>query len=72
MTIGMIIWIIIVSLIGLGITVLIGYNIKSFIKKWKYNPRNWFDLLVGILIWGAASIALWWIIVRFIILYMPT
>ena len=71
MTTGMIIWIIIVCLGGLGVTGLIGYNIRSFIRKWRYNPGNRIDLLIGILVFGAAAVALWVIIVRFIISQMP-
>ena len=71
MTTGMIIWIIIVCLVGLGVTGLIGYNIRSLIRKWRYNPRNRIDVLMGILVFGAAAVALWVIIVRFIISQMP-
>lgn len=67
MTIGMILWIILVCLVGLGVTVMIGYNIRSFIRKWKAIPKNWPDLLIGIVVWTIAGAALWLIIVRFII-----
>ena len=38
---------------GLGI-----YNIRSLVRKWKANPKSWFDLLVGIVIWTLALCAL--------------
>ena len=43
--------------VGVSIVVVIGlciYNIRSLIRKWKANPKSWFDLLVGIIIWGTA------------------
>ena len=43
--------------VGVSIVVVIGlciYNIRSLIRKWKANPKSWFDLLVGMIIWGAA------------------
>lgn len=47
-------WTIIV-LISIVVVVALGiYNIRSLIRKWKANPRNWIDLLVGIAIWGVA------------------
>jgi uncharacterized membrane-anchored protein len=71
MTVGMIVWIIIVCLVGLGITGLIGYNIRSFIRKWKAIPSNWPDLLVGIVVWTIGAIALWLIIIKFVLSQLP-
>jgi len=71
MTIGTIIWIIIVCLVGLGVTGLIGYNIRSFIRKWKAIPSNWPDLLVGIVVWSIGAIALWLIIIKFVLSQLP-
>lgn len=36
------------------------YNIRSLIRKMKANPGRKFDLLVGVLIWGAAMGLLIW------------
>jgi len=44
-------------IVGVSIVMVIGlciYNIRSLIRKWKANPKSWFDLLVGIIIWGTA------------------
>jgi hypothetical protein len=71
MTTGIIVWIVTICLVGLILTCLIGYNIRSFIRKWKAIPKNWPDLLVGIVVWSIAAIALWWIIVKFILLQLP-
>ena len=69
---GMIAWIIIVCLVGLGLTFLIGKNFTwSLIRKWKHNPGNWFDLLVGIVVSGIAAGAVWWIIIKFIMNNLP-
>ena len=58
-------WQVIVILVLLGIIGLGVYNVRSLVRKWKHNPRSWFDLLVGILIWGAAiGLLTWQIIVR--------
>jgi len=72
MTLGTIIWVIVVCLISLGITGLIGYNIRSFVRKWKANPGNWFDLLVGIVIFSIGAVAIWWIVIKYIISVLPT
>ena len=38
---------------------LIFYNIYSLIKKMKLNPRNtWMDLIIGVIIFGAAATGL--------------
>ena len=71
MTAGMIVWIIIICLVGLGITGLIGYNIRSFIRKWKAIPSNWPDLLAGIVVWSIGAIALWLIIIKFVLSQLP-
>ena len=49
----------IVVVIGLGI-----YNIWSFIRKLKYNPSKWIDLLFGILMWCAGIAALVYIFIQ--------
>lgn len=50
----MTIWTVIVLLSIIIVTGLGVYSIRSLIRKWKVNPRNWIDLLVGIAIWGVA------------------
>ena len=72
MTLGTIEWIIFVCLVSLGITGLIAYNIRSFIRKWKANPASWFDLLVGIVIFSAGAIGIWWIVIKYVISILPT
>jgi len=49
----------IIAVIGLSI-----YNIRSLIRKWKANPKMWFDLLMGVLIWGAGIAALIYIFIQ--------
>lgn len=49
----------IVLIIGIGI-----YNIRSLIKKLKYNENNWIDLMFGILIWLGAIAGLVVIFIR--------
>lgn len=49
----------IVVVIGLSV-----YNIRSLIRKWKANPQHWFDLLVGIVIWGLAIAGLIYIFIQ--------
>lgn len=72
MTLGMIVWIIIVCLIGLGVTFLIGKNFTcSLMRKWKYNPKARFDLLVGIVFSFISAAAVWWIIIKFILSQLP-
>lgn len=51
----------ILVVIGLSI-----YNIRSLIRKWKANPQHWFDLLVGIIIWGLAIGGLIYIFIRYL------
>jgi len=71
MTIGTIIWIIFVCLVGAGVSGLLVYNIRSLFRKWKHNPMSWIDLLIGILMFSAGTVLLWWIIIRFIISQVP-
>lgn len=60
MTIGGILSLITIPIIiGLGI-----WNIRSLVRKWKFNKRNWFDLLVGIVIWTVAIGGLIWIFIK--------
>jgi cell shape-determining protein MreD len=47
-------WNIIIIVALLVILVAGVINIRSLIRKWKHNPKNWVDLLIGILIWGFA------------------
>ena len=49
----------ILAVIGLAV-----YNIRSLIRKWGFNKEHWFDLLAGILIWGAGIAALIYIFIQ--------
>jgi len=60
-------WSIIILLAILVGSVGIFFNVRSLIRKWKANPKSWFDLLVGILI---SVIALGVLVVMFI-RYLP-
>jgi len=46
--------------IGMGV-----YNIRSLIRKWKAIPANWFDLLLGIVIWCIAIMAIIFIFLKY-------
>jgi hypothetical protein len=59
-------WNIIVGIVALVIIGLGIYNIRSLIRKWKANPQHWFDLLMGIVIWGVAIGALIVIFIRYL------
>ena len=50
---------IIVIVIGLGI-----YNIWSLIRKLKYNPSSWIDLMFGVLIWCCGIAGLVYIFIQ--------
>jgi len=51
-------WNYIVLFTMIGVTVGIGFNIRSIIRKWKANPGSWKDLIPGILISIAAIAAM--------------
>lgn len=54
-------WIVLLTMIGVSVGIFL--NIRSLIRKWKANPRYWFDLLVGIVISVAALGGLVWIFI---------
>jgi hypothetical protein len=60
-------WNIILLLFIIAGSIGIFFNTRSIIRKWKANPKKWFDLLVGILI---SLFALGILIVMFI-RYLP-
>jgi len=41
-------WSIIILLAIIVGSVGIFFNVRSLIRKWKANPKSWFDLLVGL------------------------
>jgi hypothetical protein len=55
-------WIVLITMIGVSVGIF--FNIRSLIRKWKANPRFWFDLLVGIVISLAALGGLVWIFIQ--------
>jgi hypothetical protein len=60
-------WNIIILLVIIGGSIGVFFNTRSLIRKWKANPKKWFDLLIGILI---SLFALGFLIVMFI-RYLP-
>jgi len=64
-------WIIFVILVTLGVLGLFAYNVRSLIRKWKYNKGSWLDLLVGILIWTVGAGLVIGIVVKYTIANLP-
>jgi len=60
-------WIIFVVLITLGVLGLLIYNIRSLVRKWKFNKGSWFDLLIGIIIWTVGAGAVIWIVIKYVL-----
>lgn len=71
MTIGTVLWIIFICLVGLGVSGLLVYNVRSLFKKWKAYPSNWFDLLVGIVMFAGGTLVMWGIIIKYILSQIP-
>jgi len=49
----------IITVVALVFIMIMGIvNIRSLIRKMKVNPNKWFDLGIGILVWGTAFVLL--------------
>ena len=49
----------IITVVALVFIMIMGIvNIRSLIRKMKANPNKWFDLGIGILVWGFAFVLL--------------
>ena len=49
-------WSVITGIALLAIIVGSALSVRSLIRKWKANPSKWIDLLIGVLIFGAAIV----------------